>query len=499
MLIAMTLLAVASIEFTEQSLPGLWIGPAVPFTGKPATNYLQADLDGDGAADLVIPGTVCFQRQGRFPEDERVPWPPLEPGAEADLFGNALYVRTPDMLHVLTRSDGRWHEQLAQPLFWPGARPQSSPRSIGEQLPQFRRFVHDLDGDNTPELVDLDSQGLHIFRMKRGVYEAAGVLDALPSMTLAPAATQAIWPAESRRIVLPEQEMSCRLLILRNALSLITQTETPAGVQFRHDAIQLKTMTDGAFAESHRANVVSEPLPSHLRPCHLNADDTLDFAGGRWLLSTASPLPAPIYETWASLDGGATFHIERSPAFQHFRPACSFLDFDGDGDLDMITESTRLYTGGTRETINRYLTETRLPHTVRILAQDQGSYATNDVLTFDLEIELDSPPVTGGAMLSRYQAGTLVNLLGDFNGDGYHDLAVRRSSTSLVIYLARGWHGFKSTPDATVSMPADADFGVADINGDGRADLLLHWEEPATGTESGAEQMMVYYSRQVAP
>jgi len=291
--------------------------------------------------------------------------------------------------------------------------------------------------------------------------------------------------------------MSCRLLILNNAFSLITQSSAPGGQRYRQERIQLNSEATATFTEVSRSISESMPLPAHVRPCHLNQDNQLDFAGGRWLVSESAPIPLPIYETWASLDGGATFHIERAAAFQHFRPACSFIDFDGDGDQDLVSESTRLFDGGTREIINQYLTSSRLPHTIQVLAQEDTTYKTGPRFTFDLDISLESPPISGGAMLDRYQSGALVNITGDFNGDGYKDLVVRSETARIDVFLARGWDGFEKSPAGSITISANGNFAVSDLNQDGLADILLHWEEP--GTEGGTSPTAAYYTKRSAP
>jgi hypothetical protein len=229
----------------------------------------------------------------------------------------------------------------------------------------------------------------------------------------------------------------------------------------------------------------------------LNQDSVPDYAGGRWDVSGSSAVPIPIYETWASTDGGETFHIERVPAFQHARPLCSFVDFDGDGALDLVTESTPFHARGPRESLNRYLTESRLQHRVQVRRQDAGAFTRGPVVTKELSIELGAPPISGGKMLDRYRAGQIVNLTGDLDGDGFRDLVVRSSATALEVFLARDWEGFTTDAAATITIPEHADFSVADINGDGRSDVLVAWEsDPGSG---GAPEVVAYFAGGASP
>lgn len=496
MLALLALLAAGPASFLEKPLPGVQIGPITPFTGKPATNYLQSDLNADGFPDLVLQDGLMLQQGGGFPDEYRSPLPPSDGYVEADVFGHALYFRTANRLTVYTVAEGGWRPVLDQPLDWPGAR-DLLPLALGRgPAVTFRRFVYDVDGDDTPELIDIDGQGLHVFRQRNGRYETAGLLNVFPAMLLSPSSTQEIWPANARRIVLPDQQLSCRLLVEKNALTLLTHLGVSEDkVTYQQDAIALHLAENGNFTVSDRVTAMLNGLPAFVRPCHLNGDPVLDFAGGRWLLSETTPIPMPIYEIWATLDGGATYHVQRAPCFQHFRPHCTFLDFDSDGDMDLVTESTLLYQDGVRETMNRYLTERRLPHRIEIYPQDANAFSKTAAVSHTVYLALESPPIAGGAMITRYEAGKLINLTGDFNGDGYLDLAARTAPARLCLYLADGWKGFGDTPSESIAIPENADFAVADLNGDGLADLLLNWEEERGDTAE--TETAAYFTKRV--
>lgn len=488
MLTLAILFTIGQIAFEEQPLPDVRIGPVTPFTGHPTTNFLQTDIDGDGSVDLLLPGYINFQEHGLFPERLRSPLPPCGGIVEADIFGGKLYYRGANSLAVFSWTEGQWRNELDQTLKWPGDDFSFGPVGTNSAVPVFRRFAYDLDEDGVPELVGLDAEGVHLYRRGASQYEPAGVLEVFPTTVINRSGSQAIWPPAERQVVLPEQRMSCRLLLMNHALAVVTDLESPEGqIRFRRDDIALVLDGEDEYRISSTRTTNSGELPAHVRPCHLNDDDIPDYAGAHWVLSDGAAVPMPVLETWASLDGGKTFQVERATTFHNFRPLTSFVDFDGDGDQDMVIEGTSLFEGGLRETINQYVTRSSIPHTIRIVPQKDGRFDTTAALLCEVQLDLEAPPVKPGTMLSRYQSGELINLTGDFDGDGYLDLALRRTSTVFEVRLARNWASMSPRPDASITVREGAQVSVADINGDKRADILVRWDEDvASGVRSNS-------------
>jgi len=495
-----------ALTFVGQDVPGLRVGPVRSLTGQGATNFRQCDLDADGAADLLLPGAVVFQRNGSFPAQARQALPDFGESPLVDVWAGALYFRLRGRLAIFHWAGTEWRCDLDQALSWP---PQEevfegvrATPTHGSAPARLQRFLYDLDGDNTPELVAVNAAGVYLYTRREGLYGGAAPLPVFPALRLSSEPAQALWPAQSRHILFPARQMACRFFLDGEVLRVLTREEGAEGlaawgaqsVRYVCTAYPLRGAAAWTVRQDAVARVCSEALPAHLQPCRLNGDGVIDYAGGQWEVSETSVLPVPIYATWATLDGGKTFYVQRAPSLQHARPHCSFVDFEGDGDLDMVAEATGLFDGGPRETLERFLTRSAVDHSIRIHVQGNGRFANTPSLTARLTIALAYPPCQQGPMFERYRAAELINVTGDFNGDGYRDLVVRDRADRLSIYLAAGF-AYPSEREAVVSIPAPGHFGVADVNADGQSDLVVRWRVGESG--EGAELCRVYYAREV--
>lgn len=480
-------LACAAVDFASQDIPALRVTPSRALTGEPSINALQVDLDGDGHMDLLFADGVALQRDGGFPPDARYPLPASPPGAEADMWGLHLYIRHVEGMSVHRLRDGSWDEMAAYAVAWPhsGALESVPWRRADPSAGRIeaRRFLHDTDGDGVPEVVVVDEAGLHVFRLTDGNYVPDPPRDILPPLTLAPAQPQPVWPAAARRVAVPTRHMACRLNLDGADLLRLTQETAPDGRIVYHS----DRFADRLRAGAHGAEPVREssaPLPGHMRPQRLGARDAGLFAGIRWETATAAPMPVPLLEIWVTLDAGQTLRRERMRLPQGYQPAAVFADVDGDGRPDLIVEESGLFDGGMREAALRYQTQTTLRHRVRVYPGNAGGFADTPTLDHEARIRLDAPPGRHGRLFRNYQAGGLINLTGDFDGDGLRDLAVRDQPDRIAIHLQRDGR-FANSPDAVITLQYDTPFFVADINGDGRDDVMMLWADPeATRPES---------------
>jgi hypothetical protein len=496
--------------FVGEELPGISVGPVQPLSGIATVNFRHVDLNQDGAQDLLFSESAFFQQEGRFPAAKHIALPLPQTPYFLDVWNDTLYFLTEDRLHAVRWEDAGWKTVLEQTIPLP-----TGHALVGESLPARQEvgnlspFLFDLDQDNVPEVVAVGITGLHLFQQREGQYQAAGVLDAIPTPRLVRVAPQPLWPTDTRRSVLPGRQSNCRLSLDTDGLSVLTWravdlADGAAGLAFTRMTYALRHDQEWTLMAEPPEAIASEPMPDFLQPGRLNDDPRPDFAGFRWTTSRSSQLPIPLYETWATLDSGKTFFVRRNPAPEGFRPQCAFIDFDSDGDLEMVTEATRLYVGGARETIGRLLAQPSVDHELRVYEQVQGNFARIPRIDSTFSIRLTEPPFRSGELFRRYQAGALLNITGDFNGDGYRDLVVRDAVDRLAIYIAAGF-GYATRPSTTLSLPASAKFSVADINGDGRSDIVLQWYESTnvsgvsaagSGSMEANAQTLVYYSEE---
>ncbi len=490
-----------ALTFWEQEVLGLRVGPVKPLSGDASVNCRQSDLDGDGAVDLVFAEEVAFQRRGGFPADARAPLPSIPAMAALDVWKGALYLRSSRRLAVFRWNGVRWAPELDQELDWPGPGAvggiEAPEDSIGAR---FQRFLHDVDGDGIPEVVAVGESGVDVYRMHER-YELFSRLNVLPALSLTPGLPEPIWPPSARRITFPARQMSCRVFLEGPVFSVLVREDTTEGrVCYRRTTHFLDLDSETPEQPYRREEATSRALPDCVSPCRLNGDRTIDYAGGRWDISTAPAFPMLIYETWASLDGGSTFAMRRTPSFQGFRPQCSFVDFEGDGDLDLLTEGTGIFEGGFREAINRFITHRSVSHTLQVYPQVQGEFSKTPALHVQLRIGLERPPVMNDRTFLCYLSGELVNITGDFNRDGYKDLAVQDKPGNVSVYLAAGFR-YPERPDAVLRLPPGSRFAVVDVNGDGRSDIVVRWIEESSAQDnlsssgtSDTERCSVYYA-----
>lgn len=493
-LLATTLCVLAGVAFQAQDLPGLivfktdWVG------GQASGNFRQADFDEDGAADLVLPQGIYFQRGGVFPESARAAFPETSGPVLFDVWGSGLYCVSVSGLSVFRWSGGQWIEELAQELAVPFGPEDDAYERIVLGAPDTSqsfsgdRFVCDLDGDGVPEIVFASHKGLHVFRKTEGRYAESCCLEIFPPLSEAKFYDRPLWPATERRVGIMSRRSACWVWLDGTSVS-VGAWESGPGESGRHRTVRYQLDPQNRFAIDAAKTRVEESgvMPSSAHACRLNGDDVTDYVGEDSDSAESPALHVPICTTYVSVDGGRSMLAIRTRSFEM---QSSFVDYDGDGDYDLVTGQTDMFGGGIRESVNWLLSGREIRHEVSIhLQNDTPAFAREPDIRVPFTIRLDAAPIRWSLMFRRYLSGELVSLAGDFNGDRRKDVAIEDAPGKVRICLS-GAQGFSPKPDGAVEIAEGARWAVADVNADGLSDIVVRRadvsEKPDDAVSGGA-------------
>lgn len=480
------------IHWVEQDLSGVRVGGLNRFTGEPVCNFRHTDLDADGAPDLIFHDSVVFARNGGVQEADRVRLPDTHEPRLVDVGTGEIFLLTSEQLVTAIWAEDQWavqeHHLDTRCL-------DAVQRFVGSVAgSQLARFLHDCDGDGRPEVIIPDEDGLHILRQRADTilssYAEAVFLHARPRVRATHIGPQLLWPPAAREISLPLIESSYQSCADGDHITIIEREDLNISARYHVCEYRLRPVTEWEMSAEEIGRAVSPPLPDYMQPCRLNDDAILDYAGERVEWAEDSPFPTPVHEAVVSTDDGRAFTRVRSLSLA---PHCLFVDYDGDGARDLVTERLGLFDGGLRETVLQFMTQRMIQHVVRVhLQREDGSFPRKPDIEARFTIDIEQPPLAGGEMFQQYKKAELVNITGDFTGNGIRDAMVKLGPGLLALYRG-AVDGFASQPDMTLPLPPSFAFAAADIDGDGRCDLLVRW--PAELGADGVEKSRVYLTR----
>lgn len=520
MITILPLLLLGGVAFIEQPIDGLAVLDSTSHDHIRARTWRCADIDGDGAKDILTPNGLAFQRDGQFPKTQQTPFPSLGENPRADVWGSEIYVLLKDRIEVLRWSQSDWQRTLSQPITWanlPATSERHQKRQGGSQPPKFTRFLNDIDGDGKPEIVVFSKDGLRVYAKGNLFYEEVALWPVLPQVRPV-FLGQTIWPESERKLEMPWLASGARYLVDKGTLTVFTrETVGVIGRPFDRDLRsdgrgtvsasfggsldeeamfkqeRYKIGGDNRFALSAQPESVSEcgPMSTSWVKATLNADDTMDFVRVRYIGSTSSPYPVAVYEVAASTDGGKTVHTAQCTGAY---PRNVLADFNQDGRLDLVTESKQLVEGGLKETLVRGFTRREVDLDVEVRLQDDaGGFPAKPSIRRRFTVTLDKPPAKLSEMFLRFLEGGFLQLRGDVDGDGQCDAVIHDHPDSLSVY--RGDRtAITNSHIGSLPIAPTGVFHVIDVDEDGRADVLIG----RGGAHDESASATLYLSREPA-
>lgn len=491
MIPAVAWLALSSVVFVEQPLDRIEV-TVHGYGGEYTATWRCADIDRDGATDIVTPVNTAFQRDNQFPKAQQAPFPDFGESPLADVWGGEIYLLLRERVEVLRWADGVWQRTLSQPMAWPANLSGPADDRAARAL-RFERFLVDLNGDKRPEILRLAPDGVHIFAKPELFYEAASVWNVMPPANTV-SGVHALWPETARTPAAPVLDVSGKISVRQDAITVLSSS-TVGGNRARFDHVHYPLGNTPAYSLAVDAPARQTYLVDRrCVPVTLNQDAVQDFLSVSIIGETAPPLSSPIIEVRASTDGGKNFHTAQCTGAM---PRQVLTDYNNDERLDLVTDSKRLVEGGIKETLMRGLTRREVDVDLEVRLQDeQGSFPAKASFLRRFSIELDKPPVNQSAMFLNFLQGRLISLDGDFDGDGTNDLAVHDRPTRISVYRGTS-NGITGERIGALDVSSQATFAVADVDQDGKSDLVIALDA-ASGADS-AGRTTVYLAREGAP
>ncbi len=480
MIIAALCVVMGGVTFEKVDIPDVHASPGYPPLGTIKLDLLHADLDKDGHSDLILPTRAYLRPGGRLDPDRYLPMPDVPRQSRADIWESTVYVLSPGLFATYVLEAGDWKRSAQFALDW---EPTEDIRvEVDENTPSitFERFLHDVDGDGQPEIVRITDDGISVSAMKTDGIETA-VLALFPPHRAQPSARKnALWPASERKVAFPNRWARFNVVIDGGSAVVIEQVfRGQDEVIYAVHRYQIVSDSDKGFAFRQETSYRTEALPDDMEPIALNADGDVDYAGYRYERPTYTNWK-PVVQRFVSTDAGKTFEIAVT---RGFLSRTTFVDLDGDGDLDWLGEESGLVSGGVRETANRALFQQKFSHAIMARTQnDDGSFDRKWRTLGRFTIELDKPARHYTYRFWQYMNGDLIDCTGDFNGDDWRDALVFNKPEAVSIHLG-GADGFTARPETEFAVPPHKIPCAFDVDGDGLSDVVVRDRAKGGGVE----------------
>ena len=432
------------------------------------------DLDGDGAADLVMldngdpmPIRARFSTpDGRLGPEQRFKIEPLRAYNFADMDGKPgteiLTVEAQSgRARVYALEEGADDETIAKRgrlIFFPLPRGASRGRELA---------LGDLDGDKKTDVVVTDPSNAQVFLYLQGKSGMGlGSMLTFPSLSGGKTAKLADLDGDGKAelYVLSEQEKQLGRAEFKDGRLTFPETLSVVGEPVALELADLdgdkspeilyvsrqKPKTEGA-SETFDLRALTRDKDGTLKPWRWGKSETVEIKG-------LNGSPPAIEALDVNRDGETDVLV-----FNDYGPPALFLGKDKGSSLSSFTGGVAPLTG-----VNpAALTQTRLDGPALIVAQK----------TFARDVALDKSgqwQVKDQYNAGRANASILAAAALDTDGDGRKEIVMLDRATNALIFLDRATGAYRpsgaSLPIGTIDFQG---FKVADLDGDGRDDLVI--------------------------
>lgn len=195
----------------------------------------------------------------------------------------------------------------------------------------------------------------------------------------------------------------------------------------------------------------------------LDGDNLLDLAVHLWVTDGSWFGATARFRIFKG--NGSNFTAQQSLKTDSAAVDVRLLDFDGDGDQDLLVSQVDIGLGN----LGRALLSRQVQVEVGLYAMEDGQYPEQPALLRGLTFGIEDPD------------DLQLSIRGDIDGDGLIDLVTNDGGDWVRVYTNE-LTAFSTTPLVELALPVprtDEAFFVQDLTGDGRAEIFV-WEPGAT-------------------
>lgn len=480
-----------------------------------ARSHRVADVDGDGKLDLTFvftPESSAEQRAGGSSQDEdywlrtclHEPKPHFSRCVDFDLPGETrgydlgaldgtpgaeLLLVTRDGVAIASFANGAYGRLEGVPL-------ESLLSATDPSAPLALKLLFDLDRDGRAEVLVPTLRGPALYRATERGLSAPVTLES-------PATVKYRFSGPAREVgVATDRELVRRISAQATALPIVVD-------DFDGDGRNDITTSDGprlrVFLQAEDASFATEPSldieRSVLTPeeeeggftgealgfADLDGDGLADLIALKWGSSRErTRMDRHLFYARPGLNYPETAdQILRS---ESFFPDFEVRDLNGDGRRDLVIPYFRI----APTQAFKVLTQNALRVQLRLfLMREDGRYAQGAGKRFAkvdrrvvLDYQLNVMRMIFGSRGPPDSFSPLLTTRGDFDGDGFADLAADSGADRLHIRFGNERAEYSSRPDLAFPFESSLAYQVVDLNRDGRSDLVAYYGAAAKRTRS---------------